>query len=201
MNPFTKTIGLGQSGIIPDATIAGILTLSLDGIGFSLDKQLRAETLNDMWDNSGAPAPIQVPGHLVVRGSGNIGFKATEKIDVSIEIDATLLVDADYNNTGRIPQVFRYKDDDISDIGFALLFSGSAYPKFNVTSVLKDGSRLAKVIDLKAAFNAKADVFTLVNGNDSALQGMCVTMVQANQILTEREPRQLTITSHSFLYP
>jgi len=170
-NPFTGTVGIGQSDILPVATVANILTLSLDSIGFSLNKDLSSTTRNKMWNNTGEPAVIDVAGHVVVRGTGVIGFKASEKVAVGITIDATLLVDADYKNDGvELVQVFREEGAVDYFPDFALLLSGSAYPTFNVSTVLKDGEELVNMIDLSEAITANVDIFTIVEQGKSSLQ-------------------------------
>ena len=75
-----------------------------------------------MWNNTGSLAQISVFGHVVIRGTGHIGVKVSEKVKVSIEIDAAVLIDADYKDD----VLEAILSDGSEGTDFALLISGSA---------------------------------------------------------------------------
>lgn len=96
-NDDTLTFALGQKGILPPIKIQA-LTITIDALAVSITKQLAVTTLNDMWDGLAFPAPLTLPGHFVLRGTGSMGIKLSDDIDVTLSCDTTVLVDADYAN-------------------------------------------------------------------------------------------------------
>lgn len=105
LNPCTHTYAFAQEGILPPISIAKIIELEIKAVGFSLGKDLNMTSLNEMWENDGPPKHIEMKGHVAVKGQGTLGFKASNKVKVTITIDLQLLIDADYNNNGIVQAI------------------------------------------------------------------------------------------------
>lgn len=108
INPCSHTYAIGQDGIIPDITIAKIINIQLQSIGFSYSKGLSSETLTELWDGAvedGKEVVEQkeVDGHFVITGAANVGLDAGSKAKLVVEVEAKMLVDADVNGNGIAP--------------------------------------------------------------------------------------------------
>jgi len=106
LNPCAHTHGIGQTGIVPDVGIGGVLFMQLNAAGF-----------NEMWDNTGPPEEIFVDGHVAVRGSRRLGLKLSSVIEVPISMNISLVIDVDPNdngieNSGRVLNDQEEDDDD-----------------------------------------------------------------------------------------
>ncbi|CAB9501725.1 expressed unknown protein [Seminavis robusta] len=171
LNPCTHTYAIGQTGIIPDVGIAGIIFVTLDAVGFSLTKQLGKETLNRMWDGTGEPEEIFVDGHVAVRGTGSMGIKFSNKVSATINVDISLIIDVDPNNNGIGPnsQALKDKDDDSASVDFEILLSGEAGVVFEVESSLGDGETEVNEVDLSGIITVEADMYLYVSGTETKL--------------------------------
>lgn len=114
-NPCTHLYAISQAGIIPSITIAKILTVDINAIGFSLNRELVHESVNEMW-NGGEVATMELPGHVYIAGTGSVGVKLTENIKATLVIEAELMIDADPNGDG----VFQPLGDASSDSAVAV---------------------------------------------------------------------------------
>ena len=100
-NDDTHTYALGQVKIIPDIKIQA-LTITINALAVSLSKQLNVTTHNKMWDGTALPVELTLPGHFVLRGTGKMGIKVSDAVDLTLSCDTTVLVDADYANNVSI---------------------------------------------------------------------------------------------------
>ena len=100
-NDTTHTYALGQVKILPEIKIQS-LTITIDALAVSLTKQLQVTTLNKMWDGTALPVELTLPGHFVLRGTGSMGIKVSDAVDLTLSCDTTVLVDADYANNVSI---------------------------------------------------------------------------------------------------
>ncbi|KAL3909987.1 MAG: hypothetical protein SGILL_007868 [Bacillariaceae sp.] len=161
INPCSHTYAVGQEGVIqPIQIVPGLLSFTPKAIGFSLHKELQATSLNKMWDGNGPAEQIEVNGHLILKGAGNLGFTPTSKIDVSVELDTSLLIDADVNNNGLIPPLDS-ADVSLDHFDYAMLLSGSTTAKVTLAGI---------ELDFSALMRRDADLYAVVNGADTQMQ-------------------------------
>ena len=100
-NDDTHTYAFGQVKLLPDIKIQA-LTITINALAVSLTKQLQVTTLNKMWDGTTFPVELTLPGHFVLRGTGSMGIKVSDSVELTLSCDTTVLVDADYANNVSI---------------------------------------------------------------------------------------------------
>jgi hypothetical protein len=65
-NDDTLTFALAQKGFspqpIPQIKPVPALTITLDAVAVSIEKELSKKTLNKMWDGNALPAQLNIPG-------------------------------------------------------------------------------------------------------------------------------------------
>ncbi|CAB9530551.1 unknown protein [Seminavis robusta] len=172
LNPCTHTYAIGQTGIIPDVGIAGIIFVTLDAVVFSLTKQLGKETLNRMWDGTGEPEEIFVDGHIAVRGTGSMGIKFSPKVSATVNVDLSLIIDVAPNsrNNEIAPnsQALKDNNDNSENVDFEILLSGEPGVVFEVVSSL-GGRTETHTVDLSGVITVEADMYLYVSGEDTKL--------------------------------
>jgi hypothetical protein len=160
-NDGTLTFALGQKGLLPPIKVQA-LTITIDAVAVSIQKELSKKTLNEMWDGTADPVQLNLPGHFVLRGTGNYGIKISEAVTVAIGCDATVLVDVDYANNGFGPVN--------GAVDYALLLSGRFTPVINIKSKDKNNNGKTDSINLSSVFQVDADLYNYVNGDWISLQ-------------------------------
>lgn len=89
-NDGTQTYAFAQSGILPPIKIQAV-EITVDALAVSITKQLTAETLNEMWDgtdNADGSAFVEqltVPGHFVMKGTGEYGIDISNAVKLAFE--------------------------------------------------------------------------------------------------------------------
>lgn len=70
-NPCTHMYAISQTDILPEVTIAKVLTVTLDTVAFSLNKEFSLQSANKMWDGTTISSEyLVVPGHIYIAGTG-----------------------------------------------------------------------------------------------------------------------------------
>lgn len=109
------TFGIAQAGIIPALPIVpdplGV-KITANAIAFSMDRKLSRMTFNKMIDGSKDEDDNLMPaaektvfGHAMISATGEAGLDVGKHINVAMNIDGYLLVDADANEDGLAHQV------------------------------------------------------------------------------------------------
>jgi len=103
-NPCSHTYAFAQVGILPSIPLsktAPEMSVTIDVVAFSLEKQLQSTSLNKLWEGgSASPAEKQVPGHVFIQGTLSVALQLKDDLSLALEVVCKLIMDMDPGNDG-----------------------------------------------------------------------------------------------------
>jgi len=162
-NPCSHTYAFAQVGILPSIPLskaAPEMSVTIDVVAFSLEKQLQSTSLNKLWEGgSASPAEKQVPGHVFIQGTLSVALQLKDDLSLALEVVCKLIMDMDPGNDGAFSP---FAEGSNRQTDWAFMLSGDAKPVLHLPN--------DKTLDLSGFLSATADMYVLVNGEDSAFQ-------------------------------
>lgn len=138
LNFETLTFGVAQTGFL-EVTLFNLVTVTLDAIGVSINRELSLTSHNKMWDGNGAhdtAAERTFFGNFVITGTATLGIDLKGNNQIVIEATAAFLVDVD---PGASSSFLTEGESDTSGgdgTGLAMFFQAEATPLLELEGIV-----------------------------------------------------------------